>query len=204
MDLILCEDTRVTRKLLSAHGIEGKTLMRLNEHSPAAIDRLIETMAGKTIALVSDSGTPGISDPGARFIERLSRCAQFKIIPIPGPSAAAAIMSASGLGRDGFVFLGFLPRAPRKIRKQLAACRSDRKAVVFYESPHRLTATIGLIAEAWPQSQLVIGRELTKEYEEIIRGRAADVGRALEHKGKILGEITVVWEHGGKTQNSSA
>lgn len=200
-DAILCEDTRVTRKLLAAHGIGAKELIRLNERSEKSLEYILNRLQGKNAALVSDSGTPGISDPGRRLIQFLVShlspkpyCLSPRIIPIPGPSACTALLSVSGLGRDGFIFLGFLPRSKGKIRRELSGALATQRAVVFHESPFRILNTLKIIAANWPQVRLAIGRELTKEFEEILRGDPGSLAENLGRRDKILGELTVAME----------
>jgi len=167
-DLIACEDTRHARRLLDHHGIQTTTLS-LHEHNEAAASRkLIDALAaGKRVALVSDAGTPGISDPGARACAAV-RAAGFGIVPLPGPSAAIAALSAAGLADARFVFAGFLPAKPTARRKEIEALREIPAALVFYEAPHRIVETIDdLAALLEPERQLVIARELTKVFEQI-------------------------------------
>ncbi|MBI4669711.1 MAG: 16S rRNA (cytidine(1402)-2'-O)-methyltransferase, partial [Elusimicrobia bacterium] len=185
-DVILCEDTRVTKKLLAFHGIVHKELWRLNERFLP-----IERLTGKKIALVTDSGTPGISDPGARLLNYLLDRApgEFQVIPVPGPSASVAAASASGLAANGFCFLGFLPRSKTKMLRELERSLATGLAVVFYESPHRIMETMTAISQNWPGAKTVLCRELTKMYEEILRGRPEKILEELSRKDRLLGEF---------------
>ena len=196
-DLILCEDTRVTRKLLSHHKILAKPLYRIKEFNPKSLESLLKLIEGKTAALVCDSGTPALSDPGAKLVG----LAQGRITPIPGPSSVTAALSVSGLGRDGFVFLGFLAKSKAKKERELKKALELRRAVVFFESPYRILKTLHLLEEIAPLARCVLGRELTKIYEEILRGTPEEIRQKLANRQKILGEITVVVESSKKTQN---
>ncbi|MBI4368960.1 MAG: 16S rRNA (cytidine(1402)-2'-O)-methyltransferase [Elusimicrobia bacterium] len=198
VDLIVCEDTRVTRRLLTACGLPPKSLWRFNEYQKRISPALLQTLTGREAALVVDAGTPGISDPAAKFLQELREVLganAVRFIPIPGPSAGIAALSVSLMARDGFVFLGFLPRSPGKIRKELARALSLEKAVVFYESPHRIAKTLRLAAESWPNARLCLCRELTKEHEEILYGLAPDLSQEISQRQKILGEFVVVMEN---------
>jgi 16S rRNA (cytidine1402-2'-O)-methyltransferase len=168
-DLVACEDTRTTRTLLARHGIEARTLA-LHEHNErAAAARLVEALrAGRSVALVSDAGTPGVSDPGALLVEQAHR-AGVRVSPLPGPSAAAAAFSASGFAADRFLFAGFLPAAPAARRKALEELELPYP-VILYEAPHRIAETLDDLVERFGKArEIVIARELTKKFEEIAR-----------------------------------
>ena len=168
-DLVACEDTRTSRTLLSANGINAKTVA-LHEHNErAAGERLVESLvAGTTIALVSDAGTPAISDPGALLVAAAHR-AGIRVVPVPGPSAAMAAYSASGFLAERFLFAGFLPASGSARRKALADLDADCP-VILYEAPHRILETVVDLAAAYGESrELVIARELTKKFEEVAR-----------------------------------
>lgn len=168
-DLVACEDTRTTRPLLAAHGIAARTFA-LHEHNErTARAKLVEALAaGKTVALVSDAGTPAISDPGALVVEAAHR-AGIKVVPIPGPSAAIAAYCASGFLADRFLFAGFLPATAAARRKAIAALDADCP-VILYEAPHRILETVEDLAAGLDASrELVIARELTKKFEEVAR-----------------------------------
>ena len=168
-DLVACEDTRTTRTLLSAHGIAAKTIA-LHEHNErTARAKLVDALlAGKTVALVSDAGTPAVSDPGALVVEAAHQ-AGIRVVALPGPNAAIAAYSASGFLADRFLFAGFLPAAAAARRKALASLDADCP-VILYEAPHRVLETVGDLATAFgPDRELAIARELTKKFEEIAR-----------------------------------
>lgn len=167
-DLIACEDTRHTRRLLDHYGIRAP-LLAVHEHNEAqAAEKLLALLKeGKRVALVSDAGTPGISDPGARAVAAV-RAAGFPVIPLPGANAAIAALSASGFADPHFLFVGFLPAKPGARRQAIEALRPIAAALVFYEAPHRIAATLADLAELLePQRKLVVARELTKLFEEI-------------------------------------
>lgn len=187
VDCILAEDTRVTAKLLARYEIK-KPLMEYQQHSDlhrvrAIIDQLV---AGQTIALVTDAGTPGISDPGGQLVQAIVESGQhIQIVPIPGPNAAITALSVSGFPTDRFLFLGFPPN--KKGRKTFfEEVAKAEVTVVFYESPFRIAKAI---AELPPDRQVMIARELTKKFETIYRGRASEV--QLDPT-EIKGEFVVV------------
>lgn len=167
-DLIACEDTRHTRHLLDRHGIRVP-LLALHEHNEnAAAAKLIERLAaGKRVALVSDAGTPGISDPGARAVAAV-RGAGYKVVPLPGPSAVTTALSAAGLPDSRYLFAGFLPARAGARRAEIARLATIPAALVFYEAPHRVAETlVDLAAMLEPERTLVVARELTKLFEQI-------------------------------------
>lgn len=173
-EVIACEDTRHARRLLDHHGIRTQ-LLALHEHNEqAAAAKLIGLLeAGKQVALISDAGTPGVSDPGARTVAAV-RQAGFRVIPIPGPNAAIAALSAAGLeAHDGswaFHFVGFLPAKVGARRTALETLKATPATLVFYEAPHRIAETVAdLAAILEPEREIVIARELTKLFEEIVR-----------------------------------
>lgn len=169
-DAVACEDTRNTAHLLSRHGL-SKELLAAHEHNEReAAQKLIERLrAGQRIALVSDAGTPGISDPGARIVEAV-HAAGLRVLPLPGPSAAIAALSVSGLPDDRFLFVGFLPTKTKQRDTALAQLRDVAATLLFYEAPHRIAETVDALATAFPATrQIVFARELTKLFEEIHR-----------------------------------
>jgi 16S rRNA (cytidine1402-2'-O)-methyltransferase len=177
-DLIACEDTRQTRKLLDHYGIH-KPLVSYHEHNEAVRSaELIEKLeSGSAVALVSDAGTPLVSDPGYRLVTRAIEKG-IRVEPAPGPSAALAALAASGLPTDEFHFGGFLPPRSAQRRKVLARLKGEPATLIFYEAPHRLLETLGDIEEMLGQRQVVLARELTKLHEEFLRGTAAELRRA--------------------------
>ncbi len=185
-DVVLCEDTRHTRTLLARHGIDARVLS-YHEHNEAArtAELLPRLEAGERIALVSDAGMPGISDPGARIV-RAALDAGVPVTVLPGPSAVETALVASGLVGERYQFLGFLPRGA-KAWTELAGVPWPS---VAFESPQRLPATLRSLAEADPGREVAVCRELTKRYEEIVRGTAAEVAAHFAEPPK--GEITLV------------
>lgn len=174
VELIACEDTRTSRHLLAHYGIAARTVA-LHDHNERAMGaRLIETLKeGRDVALISDAGTPAVSDPGARLVEAAHR-EGLSVVAIPGPSAALAAWSAAGFAADRFVFAGFLPSSPTARKKALAA-HVGPDPVIFYEAPHRVLETVAdLLERCGPERELVIARELTKKFEEVARVRLAD------------------------------
>ncbi len=191
--VIYCEDTRRTRVLLSALGIAGGGRLRsLHQHNEAALAAAVvdEVAAGRQVALVSDAGTPTISDPGRRVVQAVAE-AGLRVTTVPGPSAVVAALSVSGLDTDRFVMEGFVPRRGPERRARLAAWRSEPRTIVFYESPQRLLATLRELREAIGDRRVAIARELTKIHEEVVRGSVSEV---LEHwpDAEVRGEVVVV------------
>jgi 16S rRNA (cytidine1402-2'-O)-methyltransferase len=174
-DVIACEDTRHARRLLDHHGIHGQ-LLALHEHNEQqAAEKLIALLeAGKQVALITDAGTPAVSDPGARAVAAV-RQAGLRVTPLPGPNAAIAALSAAGLDDPAFHFVGFLPAKVGARRTALEKLKPIPATLVFYEAPHRIEETIAdLAALLEPQREIVIARELTKLFEEIVRLPLAD------------------------------
>jgi 16S rRNA (cytidine1402-2'-O)-methyltransferase len=192
-DVICCEDTRHTRKLLSAAGITGVELVAVHKHNEAAMAARVaaRAVAGEVVAVVTDAGLPGISDPGARVVEAAAR-AEVPVEVIPGPSAVVAALVVSGLPTDRFSFEGFLPRRGGARRGRLLELAGETRTAVLYESPHHLEQTLeDLLAVAGPLRRIALVRELTKVHEEVWRGRLDD---ALEHvrAGEPRGEHVIV------------
>lgn len=191
VDLIACEDTRQTRKLLDNYGIKTKCVI-FHEHSnKAQIDRIISDLAeGKNIALVSDAGTPLISDPGHPLI---SRAIDEGVIihPIPGACAAISALSCSGINADNFTFLGFLPSTLKARKEKLSRVIDLDSSLILYESPRRISALLNDILEILGDRHIVIARELTKIYEEFKRGKVSEV---IELIGDLKGECVVIIE----------
>ncbi len=189
VDIILCEDTRNTKKLLYYFNIRT-TAISYHQHSGFAKTAKILSYlkTGKDIALVSDSGTPGISDPGNKLVRKVSEELgdKVKIVPIPGPSALTAIVSVAGFPADKFLFLGF-PPSKRKRKKFFEEVAKTKSAVVFFESPRRIEKTLNELSEG---RQIVAGREITKIHETIYRGKPSEVLEKLK-KDKIKGEFTI-------------
>jgi 16S rRNA (cytidine1402-2'-O)-methyltransferase len=192
VDLIACEDTRHTRKLLDRYGI-SRPLVSYHEHNeqPRAAELLGDLQAGKNIALVSDSGTPLIADPGYRLVEQ-AREQGIVVSPVPGPSALLAALSASGLPTDAFLFHGFLPAKQGQRRKLLEELKTLQATLVFYEAPHRILETLEDIAATLGPRRVVLARELTKIHEEFLRGTPEELRSTLAERPAVKGEITVM------------
>jgi 16S rRNA (cytidine1402-2'-O)-methyltransferase len=189
-DVILCEDTRRTRVLLSRHGIRG-TLVSYHEHNEArrTAELLPRLLAGERVALVSDAGLPGISDPGARLIAA-ALDAGAPVTVLPGPSAVETALVASGLLGERYQFVGYLPRGERALATLWKELSRWPWAVVAFESPQRLPRTLASLAAALPERPVAVCRELTKQFEEVVRGSASDVAARFPEPPK--GEIVLV------------
>jgi 16S rRNA (cytidine1402-2'-O)-methyltransferase len=192
VDLIACEDTRHTRKLLEHYGIQKPTLS-YHEHNEAArsAELLDKLRQGASVALVSDAGTPLVSDPGFRLVSKAIE-GGIAIEPVPGASAILAALTASGLPTDAFLFGGFLPARPGPRRKQLARLKDEPATLVFYEAPHRILEALEDIDAVLGARPVVLARELTKLYQEFLRGTAASLGEALRARPPLKGEITLL------------
>lgn len=191
VDLIACEDTRVTRKLLTHYSVSARVISYYEQNRLVKTPVIVEQLKqGKNVALVTDSGTPGISDPGFFLVKEVIK-QNISVIAVPGPSAVISALSVSGLPINEFIFLGFISRKPGKIIKELRQCLETEKTVVFYESPYRLIKTLGIINQEFPAVQVAVCRELTKMFEEILRGTPAQVLEKLAGK-EVKGEITIV------------
>ncbi len=189
-DVVLCEDTRHTRVLLRRHGIEAR-LLSYHEHNEAqrTAELLPRLEAGERIALVSDAGLPGISDPGARLV-RAAVEEGVDVTVLPGPSAVETALVASGLVAEQYRFLGFLPRGEKKLAELWDELRGWPWPAVAFESPRRLPTTLRSLAAADPARELAVCRELTKRFEEVARGTAAELAERFDDAPK--GEITLV------------
>jgi 16S rRNA (cytidine1402-2'-O)-methyltransferase len=190
VDLIAAEDTRHTRKLLSHFDIHTP-LTSFYQHqqfrqAPGLVRQLLE---GRVIALVTDAGTPGISDPGAVLV-RLAVEAGIEVTPVPGPAAAVTLLSVSGLDTHAFVFEGFLPIKSGRKRRVLEGLAHEKRTLIFYESPHRLVKTLALMLEVLGDRTAAVGRELTKVYEEITRGTLSAALESYRNR-TVKGELTI-------------
>ncbi|OGL15277.1 MAG: 16S rRNA (cytidine(1402)-2'-O)-methyltransferase [Candidatus Rokubacteria bacterium RIFCSPLOWO2_12_FULL_71_22] len=195
VDLVACEDTRRTRALLSHFDIHKPTVSYYEHNRLARGAELLGALeTGRSVALVTDAGTPGISDPGFLLV-RDARARGIAVVPIPGPSALVAALSAAGVPADRFVFDGFLPIKPGRRRRRLEALRDIGMTVVAYESPHRLAATLEAVREVFGDVDVVVARELTKRFEEVVR---ATPSVHLERLGRVgvRGEFTLVIPRG--------
>jgi 16S rRNA (cytidine1402-2'-O)-methyltransferase len=201
VDLVLCEDTRVTKRLFDRHAVSTPTLSYHAHSTLAKIDEIIGMLdEGKNIALVSDAGTPGISDPGSLLVSKIrehfsgEKEGQVKIESVPGASALTAALSIAGVPIHEFTFLGFLPhkKGRETLFKEIAA---SERAVVFYESPHRIEKALESLAEFAGDRTVVIARELTKIFEEIVRGTPAELAAFFaKNQDKVRGEFVVIVE----------
>jgi 16S rRNA (cytidine1402-2'-O)-methyltransferase len=201
-DLVLCEDTRHTRALLARHGISAR-LLSLHEHNEAERTRALlpRLEAGERIALVSDAGLPGVSDPGSGLV-RAAISAGVPVTVLPGPSAVDTALVASGLVSDRYQFVGFLPRRAGPLEALWAELAGWRWPIVAFESPKRLPASLRSLAEASPGREVAVCRELTKKFEEVVRGTAIEVSGRFADPPK--GEITLVLGPGGIGGGSGA
>ncbi len=199
VDLILAEDTRVTKKLLSHYDIKLPTLS-YHQHSSEKrkFEILNYLLQGKNLALVTDAGTPGIADPGNELIDFILHevGGEIKIIPVPGPSALAATLSICGFNVNRFIFTGFLPKKRRQ--KLFSQVKEAKMALVFFDSPKRILKTLDVLIESFgPDRRVFIGRELTKLHETHYRGRLSEVREQLTQEGSnIKGEVVVVVKGG--------
>ena len=192
-DLIACEDTRQTQKLLNHYSISTRTTS-YHEHNEMAksAELVLELEQGARIALVSDAGTPGISDPGSRLVA-LAIEHGIPVVPIPGAAAFLSAAVASGLPTDAFHFSGFLPSKRSSRRAVLESIRQSLRTEIFYEAPHRLAETLeDLVETLGSERQMVVAREVTKLHEEFLRGRAGEVKQELSKREEIKGEITLL------------
>jgi len=192
VDLIAAEDTRETGKLLAYYKIKNN-LISYHEHNetrraPELINKLEK---GLSIALVSDAGTPSVSDPGYRLIND-AIAENIRIIPVPGASAATAALSASGLATDSFIFIGFTAKKKEKRKNQLKKLANENKTIIFYESPRRILSFLDEIVETMGDRHAVLAREMTKRYEEFIRGLLSDIRKNLKKRPSIKGELTLL------------
>ena len=177
--LVACEDTRRTRILLSHYGISVPVTSYFEHNKRVKGEVILRALRdGKSVALVTDAGTPGISDPGFLLVKD-ARAEGIPVMPIPGPSAVVTALSAAGVPADHFVFEGFLPVKPGRRLNRLRALRELETTIVCYESPHRIAASLAAIAEVFGDVSIVVARELTKQFEEIVEGDARRAGRAL-------------------------
>lgn len=205
VDLIACEDTRHTMQLLYHFGIE-KTTVSYHEHNELtrAAELIVHLEQGDNIAMVSDAGMPGVSDPGYRLIALAVRH-HIKVVPVPGASAFLSALVASGLPTDSFRFSGFLPSKQGARRSLLEAIRNSPRTQIFYEAPHRIVEALQDVVELLgPDRHAVVAREVTKLHEEFLRGRAEDLLATLKKRGDVKGEITLLLGKAGGTEAAQA
>lgn len=191
-DLVLCEDTRVTGRLLSALGVRAR-LERCDENVMASrIEGVLARLAdGERVAFVSDAGMPGVSDPGQRLVDAALDAGE-RVEVVPGPSAVTCALVASGLASEHFFFEGFLPRRPGAQRARLEELAAVPGAIVVYESPRRVAETLANVAEVMGGRRVALVRELTKLHEEVVRGEAAELAAEVAARGEVRGECVVV------------
>lgn len=194
VDLIACEDTRTTKKLLTRYGID-RPLTSYHEHNESEKARELVSLleGGKSVALVSDAGTPTVSDPGFRLV-KLALERGIKVVPIPGPSAVISALSVSGLPTSSFSFFGFPPRTKKQLGEFLEDIKSYPGTLIFYESPKRIVKTLDIMAEVLGDRGISLSREITKLHEETLRGTISEVTAELRSRKEIKGEVTLVIE----------
>jgi 16S rRNA (cytidine1402-2'-O)-methyltransferase len=186
---IAAEDTRVTARLLARHGIRKPMISYRAPVERRGLPRVMAALDEGDVALVSDAGTPTISDPGQALVTA-AWAAGHTVVPVPGPSSITAALSIGGYGGLGFTFAGYLPRKPGEMRRFLASIAGDRRPTVAFDSPFRIKKSLAVIAEVMPERNVTLTRELTKVHEEVLRGTAAEVLAALGERAR--GEFTLV------------
>ena len=193
VDVIACEDTRQTQKLLNHYAIATPTTSYHEHNEVTKSAELVKAIEeGASVALVTDAGMPGISDPGYRLITQAIRH-HLPVVPVPGASAFLAVLVASGMPTDSFRFSGFLPVKRGERRRVLESIRNSRWTTVFYEAPHRIVESLEDVAEVLDETRyVVLGREVTKLHEEFLRGPASEVLESLKKRGVVKGEITLL------------
>jgi 16S rRNA (cytidine1402-2'-O)-methyltransferase len=190
-DLIAAEDTRHTGLLLRPFGIQTPLTSYFEGNELKKKEFILSKLKeGNQIALVSDAGTPGVSDPGFRLIQGAIEN-QISVVPVPGPSAVIAALSVSGLPTDAFLFRGFLPHKSKKRKDLLKQLEEVRETLILYESPHRISETLNDIFETLGDREMVLTRELTKVYEEVLRGKVSEIKNQIGER-KLKGEVTLV------------
>lgn len=193
VDFIACEDTEHSLKLLNYYGIKKSLISYWSEKEKVRAEEIINKIkSGHSVALITDAGTPGISDPGAVIIQRAIE-ENIEIIPVPGPTALITALSISGLSSEEFTFIGFLPVKQVQRRKKLLELSSEKRTLVFYEAPHRILQSLHDMLEVLDDRRACIARELTKMFEEVLRGRLSELIEKLENS-KIAGEYVIVVE----------
>jgi 16S rRNA (cytidine1402-2'-O)-methyltransferase len=192
VDLIACEDTRHSRKLLNHYGLNTRTIS-YHEHNERerAAELLARLHEGMNVAIISDAGTPGINDPGFRLVS-LAKDAGVRVVPVPGPTALIAALVVSGLSTDEFFFGGFLPARANARRARLSELATVPATLIFYEAPHRIAATLQDAREILGERQAVIARELTKLHEEIARGRLSELAARYDSAETARGEMVLI------------
>jgi 16S rRNA (cytidine1402-2'-O)-methyltransferase len=191
-NFVIAENPHYSKRLLEHIGAWPKDTVQFAEfNEQQVVKELSRRLIKEDACLISDAGTPGISDPGFRLVRECVRN-NITVVPIPGPNAAIAALSASGLPTDKFLFLGFLQKTAVKTLEALQSAADAEATAIFYESPERILKTLNYIANAFPNSQIVVARELTKMHEEFLRGTPLDAIHQLKEKPSIKGELTVL------------
>lgn len=192
VDVIACEDTRHTLKLLNTYSISKKLISCRSGNEEKAAVRITSILEdGMSAAYVSDAGTPGLSDPGSRLV-RMVRDEGFKIVPLPGPSAFASLVSVGAFPDKAVTFEGFLSPKPGRRRKRLKELLERNESAIFYESPFRIIKLLTDIADLFPEREVLVGREMTKIHEEFLEGPVEEVLKRLESREKVKGEFSVL------------
>jgi len=186
---IAAEDTRITARLLARHGLRKPMISYRAPVERRGLPRVMAALDQGDVALVSDAGTPTLSDPGQALVTA-AWAAGHTVVPVPGPSSVTAALSIAGYGGLGFSFVGYLPRKPGEMRRFLVAIAGERRPTVAFESPFRVRKSLALIAEVLPERSITVTRELTKVHEEVLRGTASEVLAALGERTR--GEFTLV------------
>jgi 16S rRNA (cytidine1402-2'-O)-methyltransferase len=189
VDAIAAEDTRITSRLLARHAIRKPLISYRAPVERRGLPRVMSALDEGDVALVSDAGSPTLSDPGQALVEA-AWAAGHTVVPVPGASAITAALSVAGYGGPGFTFLGYLPRKPGEMRRLLATLAEDPRPAVAFESPYRVRKSLALVAEVLPERHVTVARELTKLHEQVLRGTAAEVLAALGDPPR--GEFTLV------------
>lgn len=191
-DAVACEDTRHTAILLRHYGISKRLLSCRAANEAASARGIVKLLSeGRMVVYLSDAGTPGLSDPGSRLVQA-ARAAGFRVLPLPGPSALGCLWSVNPFGGRGFTFDGFLPVKPGPRQRRLQELLGREESFVFFESPHRLAQVLGELAALAPERRLLIGREMTKRFEEYLTGTASEILQNLESSGTMVGEFAVL------------
>lgn len=192
VDVIAAEDTRQTRKLLNHFEIEARLVAHHEHNKQASAQGIIQWLqSGKKVALVSDAGMPAISDPGYELARDVIAL-EIPVIPIPGPNAGLSALIASGLPTNQFIFLGFLPREKKRLQEELKRIEHYPETIIFYESPHRIKKTLRAIKETFGNRSVCLARELTKQFEQFIRGTLDEAIDFIERADQVRGEFTIV------------
>ncbi len=203
-DLICAEDTRVTAQLLSAYGISGKLLSVREQNEQQMADKVIAALAdGQSVAQVSDAGTPAVCDPGAKLSTRV-REAGYKVVPVAGPSAVITALSAAGISQPEFYFAGFLPSKSKERETLLTHWQETEYAVVAFETPHRIEATLAQMVQLFPERKITLARELTKTYETFLHGTPVQLQAILQaDSNQCRGEMVVILHPVQKKQSEA-